>query len=348
MSKETIEFTVKWKGKTFPISFLSTATVEDLREHLYTETKINPKHQKLLGLKSNKNKKITNNLALKDLKIPKSRKVMLMGTPEKILQKVQEIPVDLPEIIDDLDFDYDNEEFQNIRTTELEKKLEEFLENLEINIINKPRAGKKLVVFDIDKTVFDMKGIGSSSMELTRPGLHQMLEKLYPHYDIVFWSQTKWNWIEAKLFEMGVLSNPKYGVNFVLDITSMFKITSDYYKKKASRSSKSLTKEEKKKLKKRKHWIKPLEIIWRKFPDFYNEKNTIHIDDLGRNFVLNPKNGLLIKQFIKKAGVSKDKELLYLTEYLLYIANHYDDVRVLDHKRWKKEWARINRNRFEN
>ncbi|KAJ3434454.1 ubiquitin-like domain-containing ctd phosphatase [Anaeramoeba flamelloides] len=345
MSQEKIEFTIKWKGKSFPISFLCTSTVEELKEYLYIATKINPKHQKLLGLKSNKNKKITNNLALKDLKIPKSRKVMLMGTPEKIIQKVQEIPVDIPLIIDDLDFDYDNEEYKNIRTTELEKKLDSFVKNLEINTINKPRPGKKLVVFDIDKTIFDMKGIGSSNLELTRPGLHPMLERIYPHYDIIFWSQTKWNWIEAKLFEMGVLSNPKFGVNFILDITSMLKITSNYYKKKIS---KSMTKEEKEKLETRKHWIKPLEIIWRRFPDFYNEKNTIHIDDLGRNFVLNPKNGLLIKQFTKKAGISQDKELFYLTEYLLYIAEHYDDVRVLDHKHWKKEWARINRNRFKN
>lgn len=29
-----------------------------------------------------------------------------------------------------------------------------------------------------------------------------------------------------------------------------------------------------------------LEIIYRKFPEFYNATNSIHIDDLSRNFVL--------------------------------------------------------------
>ena len=38
--------------------------------------------------------------------------------------------------------------------------------------------------------------------------------------------------------------------------------------------------------------MKPLEFIWRRFPDFYDRRNTVHVDDLSRNFVLNPANGL--------------------------------------------------------
>ena len=38
--------------------------------------------------------------------------------------------------------------------------------------------------------------------------------------------------------------------------------------------------------------VKPLEFIWRRFPDFYDRRNTVHVDDLSRNFVLNPANGL--------------------------------------------------------
>ena len=38
----------------------------------------------------------------------------------------------------------------------------------------------------------------------------------------------------------------------------------------------------------REHEVKPLELIWRKFPEIYNESNTVHVDDLSRNFALNP------------------------------------------------------------
>ena len=36
------------------------------------------------------------------------------------------------------------------------------------------------------------------------------------------------------------------------------------------------------------HEVKPLELIWRKFPEIYNESNTVHVDDLSRNFALGP------------------------------------------------------------
>jgi hypothetical protein len=38
----------------------------------------------------------------------------------------------------------------------------------------------------------------------------------------------------------------------------------------------------------REHEVKPLELIWRKFPERYSAANTVHVDDLSRNFALNP------------------------------------------------------------
>lgn len=43
--------------------------------------------------------------------------------------------------------------------------------------------------------------------------------------------------------------------------------------------------------------VKALGIIWSKFPEFYDHKNTIHIDDLSRNFALNPRNGIKVKAY---------------------------------------------------
>lgn len=42
--------------------------------------------------------------------------------------------------------------------------------------------------------------------------------------------------------------------------------------------------------------VKALQIIWNKFPN-YSAQNTIHVDDLGRNFLMNQGNGLRVKAY---------------------------------------------------
>lgn len=42
--------------------------------------------------------------------------------------------------------------------------------------------------------------------------------------------------------------------------------------------------------------VKPLGVIWGKYGEFYNRKNTIMFDDIGRNFLMNPQNGLKVGQ----------------------------------------------------
>lgn len=58
-------------------------------------------------------------------------------------------------------------------------------------------------------------------------------------------------------------------------------------------------------------------------------------DDLKRNFVMNPQNGLTIRPF-RKAHLNRgsDQELVKLTQYLLAIAE-LDDLSELDHSRWE-------------
>lgn len=193
------------------------------------------------------------------------------------------------------------------------------LNKKKINIINPPRPGKKLLVLDIDYTIYDMKQKlpEHQFMWSRRPGTEEMLKTLYPHYDICFWSQTKWIWIEAKLTELGILQNPNYQVGFILDKSMMFYIE-------------SIVRGEKKR-----HQVKALEFVWRSMPEFYNKHNTVHIDDLGRNFVLNPKQGLKISPY-KDCVVARhiDTELPQLTKYLLEIAK-LDSFADLDHKQWK-------------
>lgn len=42
---------------------------------------------------------------------------------------------------------------------------------------------------------------------------------------------------------------------------------------------------------------KPLPLLWAKFPEHYNEHNTVMLDDLARNYVFNKQNGLVIKAY---------------------------------------------------
>jgi hypothetical protein len=66
------------------------------------------------------------------------------------------------------------------------------------------------------------------------------------------------------LYHFPWLQNTDFNITLVLDQSSMFKIKSPY----------------KKNGKTWEHEVKPLELIWRKFPDHYNQSNTIHVDDL--------------------------------------------------------------------
>ena len=67
----------------------------------------------------------------------------------------------------------------------------------------------------------------------------------------------------------------------------------------------------------------------------YSRENTIMFDDLRRNFVMNPRNGLKIRPF-KQAykNRSTDRELVELTNYL-QIIRKVKDLSKLDHKRWE-------------
>jgi ubiquitin-like domain-containing CTD phosphatase 1 len=81
---------------------------------------------------------------------------------------------------------------------------------------------------------------------------------------------------------------------------------------------------------------KPLQVVWGLFSDFYTPKNTIMFDDLRRNFIMNPQNGLRIKPFKNAPTEGKnDDELVHLTQYLNLIASK-DDLSELDHARWRR------------
>ncbi|KDR81734.1 hypothetical protein GALMADRAFT_152561 [Galerina marginata CBS 339.88] len=315
-----LQFT--WGGKTYKLDVADSDRLFDLKTAIYNLTKVPNERQKILGFV--KGKLPPDQSRISELPIVPTKKFTLIGTPEGDEIKDPAQLGSLPDVVNDLDVDFTENmvasnryqhDARNIR------KVQEATKNLQVNIIHPLREGKKLLVLDIDYTILDTKPLTSGSLppaECARPGLHEFLEAIYPYYDICIWSQTSWIWLETKLVELGMVgAHRNYEISFVLDKTCMFTVFTE-------RDNKPWT-----------HSVKALQIIWNHFPQF-NARNTIHVDDLSRNFALNPKEGLKISAF-KNAHTPEawaDRELQKLSRYMVHIAG-VNDFTMLSHKNWK-------------
>ncbi|KAK2116996.1 Ubiquitin-like domain-containing CTD phosphatase 1 [Saguinus oedipus] len=240
---------VKWGGQEYSVTTLSEDdTVLDLKQFLKTLTGVLPERQKLLGLKV-KGKPAENDVKLGALKLKPNTKIMMMGTREESLEDVLGPPPDNDDVVNDFDIEDEVVEVENREENLL--KISRRVKEYKVEILNPPREGKKLLVLDVDYTLFDHRSCAETGVELMRPYLHEFLTSAYEDYDIVIWSATNMKWIEAKMKDL-----------------------------EAGLSRKELV------------IVKPLGVIWGKFSEFYSKKNTIMFDDIGRNFLMNPQNGL--------------------------------------------------------
>ena len=145
-------------------------------------------------------------------------------------------------------------------------------------------------------------------------------------------------WIEEKMKVLGCDRHPDYKLTFYLDSKAMISIHSPKYGvievKMLANFCTVKCDLQRKTTWDRSFQVKPLGVIWKKFPQ-YTKETTIMFDDLRRNFLMNPTNGLKIRPF-KNAHASRstDRELIKLAAYLKRIAalDSFDD---LDHKHWE-------------
>ncbi|KAF2898130.1 hypothetical protein ILUMI_08045, partial [Ignelater luminosus] len=79
-------------------------------------------------------------------------------------------------------------------------------------MLNKPRDSTKLVILDIDQTIYDFEAAGTPLS--ARPYLEDFLVGLYEYYEIGLWSATDMEIIEIKLDELGLLNNPMFKILF--------------------------------------------------------------------------------------------------------------------------------------
>ncbi|XP_026038641.1 ubiquitin-like domain-containing CTD phosphatase 1 isoform X2 [Maylandia zebra] len=252
-------------------------------------------------------------MKLGSLKLKPNTKIMMMGTREESLEDVLAPPPENDDVVNDFDIEEEVIEVEN-REENL-AKIARRVKEYKVEELNPPREGKRLLVLDVDYTLFDHKSCAETGQELMRPYLHEFLTSAYEDYDIVIWSATSMKWIDAKMKELGVTDNPNYKITFMLDSGAMITVHTP---------------------KRGVVEVKPLGVIWGKYGEFYNRKNTIMFDDIGRNFLMNPQNGLKIRPFMKAhLNRERDRELYKLSQYLKEIAK-LDDFSGLNHKHWER------------
>ncbi|XP_017347269.1 ubiquitin-like domain-containing CTD phosphatase 1 isoform X2 [Ictalurus punctatus] len=271
---------IKWGGQEYSISALSEDdTVLDLKQSIKSLTGVLPERQKLLGLKI-RGKPADDGTKLGLLKLKPNTKIMMMGSREESLEDILAPPPESDDVINDFDIEEEVIEVEN-REENL-AKIARRVKEYKVEELNPPREGKRLLVLDVDYTLF---------------------------------AATSMKWIDAKMKELGVSDNSNYKITFMLDSGAMITVHTP---------------------KRGVVEVKPLGVIWGKYGEFYNRKNTIMFDDIGRNFLMNPQNGLKIRPFMKAhLNRERDKELLKLSHYLKEIAK-LDDFSALNHKHWER------------
>lgn len=336
---------VKWSGKEFNLGdagVTENTTIVELQDILYKLTEVMPEHQKLFGVKF----KDANVDTMKSCKVKPTAKLMMMGSVQKDIQAVQSISKDDlgPDLLDD----FDDGEYENIAIMDQEvylNKITRRVNEYPVKIFNKPREGAKLLVLDIDYTLFDHRSPAERAIELQRPYLHEFLTRAYRKgYDIIIWSATGMKWIESKMNILGVSTNPNYKIVCYLCSYAMVEV---YLEVKGLKR------------------VKPLGTIWGKvggkdsFEDnmrpkdyekadksgpplgkYYSPKNTIMFDDVKRNFIMNPRNGLTIKPFRDATTTDArqtDNELELLATMLENIYDEEDFTQLdFSGRKWKK------------
>lgn len=304
----TFEILVKWKGNIYPITCSNDDTLLSLKLKLEIETNVLADKQKIT-MRFQPKPLLPDDAPLSTAIIPKNRTIMMIGTPEDDLFKppseIEQILL-LPPEVQAADGPLE-ERYHPANIAKVESRKKSF----KPEIINPTREGKKLLVLDIDYTLFDHRSAAEQPLELMRPYLHEFLTAVYEHYDIIIWSATSVKWIKLKMTELGVMSNPDYKIVCFFDYSAMITVKSEKY---------GVVN------------VKPLAVVWHCFQGIYDEHNTIMFDDIRRNFLMNPQNGLRIEPFRNAAQLREtDKELLYLKQYLLSIAS-LDSFSLLKHR----------------
>ncbi|KAF2895349.1 hypothetical protein ILUMI_10824 [Ignelater luminosus] len=290
-SGEKLDVIVEFNNDRYDISTTTEDTLKGLKNLIYTVTKVPTYRQFFLNIGFSAVTKSDKSI-LKDLNIT-SRFVLKM---KDLLREPS--PSSIPEAGDSATRSPRTSHPRVLRRRNYMK------------VVGKPRQGKKLVVVDIDQTIYD-RDVSAENLS-GRPYFQEFLAQIYQEYDIAVWSATDMRSLEYKLCVLGIDRHPDYKLLFYLDVRSTVSILILGGEIQA----------------------KPLNVIWKEFPQF-NSKNTIICDDRQENFFFNSKNGILVSAYFTE-DYDKDDELLKLGTYLKNIAKS-NDLGAFDHRVWRLE-----------
>lgn len=192
-------FSIKHTSNTYNVTVDNNATIAMLKHQISLLTNIEIQNQKLIIRKIKT--KFDNDTVLSTLfndvttTSDNPIRMMLLGTPSSTLKHMHieaHKHIELNKFILD-DFDLPDTQYDNITSKlllqnhKIQHKLQKAITAAEINFINPSRPNKKLLVLDIDYTIFDMKATTYDVNKLKRPYTDYMLTTLYQYYDICFW-----------------------------------------------------------------------------------------------------------------------------------------------------------------
>merc|ERR1712107_44767 len=290
---DEVTLTARWGAQSVPVTLSpadwQTLTFGELKLRLDEETDVPREKMRLMGISTSEGALPSDDDRVQDLVFKKpNRTFMFIGTIRD--QHLREASPEQEEASQ-------SHAVPAVRNQLHLQRLQAAILATDIRVLQAPREGRRLLVLDLDYTVFDCKS--SASIErCKRPFTDELLVGVYPFYDICVWSQTRWHYVEAKLTELGLLMHPQFSISWCMDRSSMFSVSS------MDRHGQT-----------RVHEVKALEVIWSKFTA-YGAHNTVHVDDVSRNFAMNPRNGIEVIPFrVRNAG--SDVELKHITAYLL-------------------------------
>ena len=111
--------------------------------------------------------------------------------------------------------DFDEETERKISVEHREEylaKVAHRVQNYEVKILNELRENKKLLVLDIDYTLFDHKTPAETGAELMRPHLHDFLTSAYK----VSWKKISWSQLSNDFTKIRKVVSHKFReINFL-------------------------------------------------------------------------------------------------------------------------------------
>jgi len=146
---------IKWQKEEILIdsdSISEQDTVSHLKNLIYNKTGVLSERQKLLGLKL-KGKPADDNVKLSEFKLKPNTKIIMMGSREDDISNLAKPSTSESDVINDFDIP-DECEIPIRERQEFLAKIERRVKEYTINVFNEPREGTKLLVLDIDYTLF--------------------------------------------------------------------------------------------------------------------------------------------------------------------------------------------------